>query len=298
VVVVSARKLSEIVRELGVDRVTFYTKENSAFVEAGGVRATFMCVDPAEYPQPKPLPEGLVFEYPVSTLHELHDACGFAVSKDESRPAMTGVNWEVTKTETRMVGTDGHRLAFVSRKGKYAAKFRAVLPAKLFNLIPRGADTAQVCADPTNIGFKAGDTTVHCRLIEGPYPDYERVIPKGYPGRAVLGREGLTAVLRRAAVLAHPLGRLVTLEFRRKKLVVRAETPELGRSEEETDCEYNGEELRIGFNVGYMLEVLRRLGSEKVVFELSTPLSAGVVKPAENEPDMERVYLLMPIRLD
>jgi DNA polymerase-3 subunit beta len=107
-----------------------------------------------------------------------------------------------------------------------------------------------------------------------------------------------SAALRRAAVFAHPVGRLTALEFRKGKLRLTAETPELGRSEEELDCEYSGEPLRIGFNAGYLLEILRHVSSDKVVIELSSPLSAGLFKPSEPKPDAEDTYLLMPIRLD
>jgi len=296
--ILPCRKLTEIVREIQGPRVTLYSKENNIFLEADNIRATFVKLDPAEFPEAPKLPEGIVLEFPVATLFEMFAGCGFAVSKDEGRPAMTGVNWEVSKTETRMVATDGHRLAFISRKGKFAARFKVIITSKVLGLLPQGEASVVVHSDPSRIGFKFQDTLVITKVIEGPYPDYERVIPKGYPAKAVLGREELAAVLRRAAVLAHPVGRLVIMEFKKNRLVVRAETPELGRSEEPVECDYTGDELRIGFNVGYLLEMLRHLSSEKVVLELSTPLSPGVLKPVEPKPDTEEIYLLMPIRLD
>ncbi|MEO0080640.1 MAG: DNA polymerase III subunit beta, partial [candidate division WOR-3 bacterium] len=296
--ILPCRKLTEIVREIQGDRVTFYSKENNVHLEADNIRATFVRLDPAEYPEAPKLPEGVVFEFPLPTLFELFQSCSFAVSKEETRPAMTGINWEVSKTETRMVATDGHRLAFVSRKGKFAAKFKAIVTGKVLSALPQGEESVTVYADPTRIGFKFQDTLIITKVIEGPYPDYERVIPKAYPSRAVMNREDFMAVLRRAAVLAHPVGRLVTLEFKKNRLTVRAETPELGKSEEQTGCDYSGEELHIGFNVGYLLEMLRHMSSEKVALELSTPLSPGVLKPVEPKPDTEEVFLLMPIRLD
>ncbi|MEO0074405.1 MAG: DNA polymerase III subunit beta, partial [candidate division WOR-3 bacterium] len=97
---------------------------------------------------------------------------------------------------------------------------------------------------------------------------------------------------------AHPVGRQVVFNFKGRKLTLRAETPEVGWNEEDVDCDYNGGDLRIGFNVSFILDVVRRLGSEKVIFELSTPVSPGVLRPAEEDPDIQKVYLLMPIRLD
>lgn len=297
-VIVQGRKVAEIVREMGTERVTLSSKDNTACLEAGGVRASFVCIAPEEFPEDKMMPEGVPFEFPSATLHELFDMVSFAASRDESRLQMSGVNWEIAKSETRMVATDGHRLAFVCRKGKFPTKYRAILPLKFFAVLPKGEDSTQVFSDPTYVGMRFKDTEVVCRLLEGPYPDYERVIPRGYPGRAVVAREAFQLVLRRASVLAHPLGKLTTFEFRKKKLVVRAETPDLGSSVEELECEYTGEDLRIGFNVAYVLEMVRRMSSEKVAIELSTPLSAGVMRPLDEDPETEKTFLLMPIRLD
>lgn len=296
--VVNARKLAEMVAALEAPRISFYTRDNNLHLEAHKTRTALVCADPADFPKPKELPEGTAFEFPLATLHELHEACSFAVSKDEMRPAMTGINWEVTKNETRMVATDGHRLAFAARRGKYPCKFRAILPPKLFTLLPKDKETVSISADPTLVAMKAGNTLIHCRQIEGPYPDYERVIPKSYPARAVFGRDALVAALRRSAVFAHPVGRQVVFEFKGKSLTICAKTPEVGESEEDIECDYNGENLRIAFNVSLILDALRQLESDKVTFELSTPMSPGVLKKTEQEPDTERLYLIMPIRLD
>lgn len=298
VVIVPGRKLAEVIRESGGERVTLSSKEKSVVLESGNARSTFAGLDPAEFPETPKLPEGVTFDFPLATLLELFDATAFAVSKDESRPAMAGLNWEVSKTEARMVGTDGHRLACVGRKGKFGAKAKMIIGQKILGLFPRGEEKVSVHMDPAKVGFVFQNATIITRLIEGPYPDYERVIPKGYPGKATLDHVEFTAALRRAAVFAHPVGKLVALEFKKNKLRLMAETPELGRSEEEIGCEFAGEPLRIGFNAGYMLEILRHIGSEKVVIELSNPLSAGLFKPAEPKPETDDTFLLMPIRLD
>jgi DNA polymerase-3 subunit beta len=240
----------------------------------------------------------VTMEFPLSTWFELFETVSFAASKDESRPAMTGVSWEVFKTETRMVGTDGHRLAFVGRKGKFTGKLKVIVSPKVSPLFPRGEEKFTVHLDPAKVGFVFQNATIITRQIEGPYPDYERVIPKGYPARALIEHDVFSAALRRAAVFAHPVGRLVALDFSKGKLGLKAETPDVGRSEEEVECKYSGEPVRIGFNASYMLEILRHLQSDKVAIELSNPLSSGLFKPVDEKPDTEQTFLLMPIRLD
>lgn len=296
--IVPGRKLSDVVREAGENRVVISSRDTSVNIEAGRARASFSGLDPSEFPELPKMPEGTTFELQLASVLGLYDDVGFAVSKEESRPAMTGLNWEVTKTEMRMVATDGHRLAFVSRKGKYPAKAKMLVSPKILGFFPRGEERVQVNLDPARVGFVFQGTTIITRLIEGPYPDYERVIPKGYPSKAVIEHSLLASALRRAAVFAHPVGKLVAFEFKKGRLRLVAETPELGRSEEEMDCDFTGDPLRIGFNANYTLEVLRHLASEKLLVELSNPLSAGLLKPSENKPETEATYLLMPIRLD
>jgi DNA polymerase-3 subunit beta len=298
-VALPGRKLLEITREHSTDQILLYSKNGRIHLEAGNSKVAFSGLDPAEFPEVPGLPEGATLEFPVATVMELFDAVSFAVSKDDSRPAMTGINWEVTKTEMRMVATDGHRLAFVRQKGKYAAGFKIIIAPKVFSFLPRGADTLTVHSDPAKIGVVCAETTVISRVIEGPYPDYERVIPKkSHPGKAEIEQEVLGPALRRAAVLAHPVGKLVALGFSNDGLVLEAETPELGSSKEAVPCTYTGDPVRIGFNAAYMLEILRHLETDKVAVELQSALTAGLITPVADESDLKRTYLLMPIRLD
>jgi DNA polymerase-3 subunit beta len=296
--IIPARKLSEIVREIAAESIKFSNKDMTFILEAGKTRAMFSSLDPSEFPEMPKVPEGVTMELPLATWTELLDMVSFAAGKDDTRPAMTGVNWEVSKTEVRMVATDGHRLAFVSRKGKFPNKMKAIVAPKAFALFPRGEEKFTVSADPSKLGFVFQNTTIVSRALEGPFPDYERVIPKGSPARAVIDHGAFSAALRRSAVFAHPVGRLVAFEFSKGRLALRAEAPELGREEEEIECDYSGESVRIGFNVSYLLEVMRHIASDKVVVELSGPLSAGLFKPGEEKADTEQVFLLMPIRLD
>lgn len=298
-VALPGRKLMEITREHSSESILIYSKNGKIHLEAGSSKVSFSGLDPAEFPEVPGLPEGATVDFPVVTVMDLFDAVSFAVSKDDSRPAMTGVNWEVTKTEMRMVATDGHRLAYVRRRGKYPIGFKLIVAPKVFSFLPRGADTMTVHSDPAKVGVVCADTTVITRVIEGPYPDYERVLPKkGHASKAELEQEVLAPALRRAAVLAHPVGKLVALGFSKDGLVLEAETPELGSSKENVPCSYSGEPVRIGFNAAYMLEILRHLDTDKINVELQSALSAGLVTPVGEATDVTKTYLLMPIRLD
>ncbi|MEO0074419.1 MAG: DNA polymerase III subunit beta, partial [candidate division WOR-3 bacterium] len=193
IAIVNARKLAELVNALETESVSFYTEGNNLRMDTRKTRTVLLCAAPADFPQLKELPEGTHFEFPLSTLHELYEACGFAVAKDELRQALTGINWEINNNETRMVSTDGSRLAFAARRGSYPCKLRAILPPKLFALLPRAGETISISADPTHLSFRTDNTFIFCPQIAGPYPDYERVLPKRYPARAVLVRDEFIA---------------------------------------------------------------------------------------------------------
>jgi DNA polymerase-3 subunit beta len=297
-VVLPGRKFLDIVREIRDARVTVVGTDQRVKVEAGSIKTAFNAIDPAEYPEMAPVPEGVRTEFPLATLLAMHDAVGFAASKDEGRPEMCGLSWEVGKAETRLVATDGHRLGLSTHKGKFLGRIKAIITPKVFGLFPRGESVAIVTSDPAKVGFVFQSTTVVARIIDGKYPDFERVIPKSSPGHAVLDRDELTAALRRAAVFAHPIGRAVALSFSKSRLAIHAEAPDVGSSDEDMTCEYGGDPLRIGFNAAYMLEVLKHLTPGKLTMELSSPLAAVLVRSATPTPDVDDAYLLMPIRLD
>jgi len=298
-VVLPGRKLAEICREMGGATMLLHSKEMTVHAESAGAKTRFSGLDPAEYPEMPKMPEGAALDFPIPGVLELLDAVSFAISRDESRPAMTGVNWEVSKTAMKMVATDGHRLGYVSRKGKFSSTFRQIVSARFLSLLPRSQETVSVRQDPGRIALSTADTLAIGRPIEGPYPDYDRVLPRSeHPYKAVLDHEPFSAALRRAAVFANPVGRLTSLAFSAGKVKIQAETSDVGSSEEELGCEYTGEPLKIGFNVGYVLEILRRIPGDKIVLELQNPNSAGIFKPHEKNPEMEMTYLVMPIRLD
>lgn len=297
-VALPGKKFLEMVREIAEPRVSVTGSETKVTVEAGNTKAVFTALDPAEFPEMAPVPEGVKTEFPLSTLLAMYGSVGFAVSKDESRLAMCGLNWEVGKADTRLVATDGHRLALTTHKGKFPGRIKAIVMPKVFGLFPRGESSVVVTSDPAKIGFVFQSTKVVARIIEGPYPDFERVISKGYPASASLDRDGLMAALRRAAVLANPIGRQVAFRFSKSRLAIHAEAPELGTSDEEVPCEYGGEPLQIGFNAVYVLEVLRQLVPGPVKMELSSPLAAALMRSGVAQPDVEDTFLLMPIRLD
>ncbi len=297
-VILSGKKLLEAVRELSADKLSLTLKDSRVYLEADGSTSIFSGLDPTEFPEVPGLPKDNELEFPLATFEEIFQATSFAISKDDSRPVMCGVYWTISSTETRMVATDSYRLAFAKKKGQFAGKLEAIIAPKVFAFFPKGVDKVTVSIDQAKIGMVFPNSTIITRLIEGPYPDYERIMPKDYPFRMQTKVANFTSALRRAAVFAHPIGRLVVLNLSTKESMIFAETQDLGQTTQLFDANYEGDELKIGFNADYLLEILRHIDSEEVVMEFLNPLAAGVIKPASSQSDIEKIYLLMPIRLE
>jgi DNA polymerase-3 subunit beta len=297
-VILPGKKLLDAVRELSAETLTLSIKENKVHLEADGSSSIFSVLDPAEYPEVPEIPKTSKIEFPQTVLEECFDDTGFAVSKEESRPAMCGVYLRINKTETQMVATDGYRLAYIKKSGKFDGTLDAIIAPKVLNLFPKGEDKIAITADTAKIGFKFANTTIVSRLIEGPYPDYQRIMPDKHTCRMQVNSDEFIGALRRAAVFAHPVGRLIALHLSAKKSSVFAETQDLGQSTQEFTAKYKGEDLKIGFNVSYLLEILNSLKSDEVIMEFVNPLAAGVIKPGTEIENTERLYLLMPIRLE
>ncbi len=297
-VILPGKKLLDAVRELPTDKLTLSVKDNKVYIESEGSSSIFTSLDPSEYPEVPPVPKDTKIEFPQGMLEECFQATGFAVSREESRPAMCGVYLKITKSEIRMVATDGYRLAFVKKSGKFDGGLEAIVAPKVFNLFPEQENKITICADASRIGFIFANTTIISRLIEGPYPDYERIIPNKSTCQMTVKNDMFSGALRRAAVFAHPVGRLVALNLSSKLCSVFAETADLGQSTQEFEAKYKGDDLKIGFNVSYLIEILHAISSEEAMMEFVNPLAAGVIKPALKDEGTDRLYLLMPIRLE
>ncbi|MHB1170823.1 MAG: DNA polymerase III subunit beta, partial [Longimicrobiales bacterium] len=239
-----------------------------------------------------------------SLLHDLIRQTSFAVSTEESRPILNGVLWQLTDSDMRMVATNGHRLARLSVPTSAPGAPRAdlIVPPKALAQVERlfGAeDEIEVARSENHLGFRKNGTQVFTRLIEGPYPNYEQVIPRDNDKNAIADKNQLTQALRRMAVVASDQTHRVRLSFNTNTLRFSVETPDLGEATEELEIEYGGEALDIGFNASYLLEVLRYMPSEDVKLTMKAPERAATIEPVSRDGDDAADYLclVMPLRL-
>ncbi|MGH7554294.1 MAG: DNA polymerase III subunit beta [Longimicrobiales bacterium] len=301
---VPAKKLQELARELPEHPVRLTTKGDRLELVCG--RATFRLngMPRDEFPTFPAVDFGRSWKIKGRVLHELIRQTSFAVSTEESRPILNGVLWQLGDNSMRMVATNGHRLArlAVEATGGGAPRADLIVPPKALVQVERlfsSDDEVEVARSDNHLGFRKEGTQVFTRLIEGPYPPYEQVIPKDNDKVVVADRNLLTHALRRMAVVASDQTHRVRLSFASNNLRFSVETPDLGEAHEELEVDYQGDPLDIGFNANYLLEVLRYMPTEDVRLTFKAPERAATIEPSRHNGDQAPDYLclVMPLRL-
>jgi DNA polymerase-3 subunit beta len=301
-ITVHARRFGDLVKDLSRAPVLITVREGIVHVECQKTRAKFPGIDKDEFPKlPALSPKGQ-FEIDGTRFRRAIRKTSFCVSRDETRPALTGLLWRFTKAETMLVATDGYRLAKVSWKGGEVKEPRDLILtpkplSQVANLLHEIDVPVKVAFDENHALFQVGATDIYSRLIEGTFPKYEQVIPKESPKRLVINREALLVACRRVSHVSDSLSHQMQLSLGPNAIAVKAESAEQGEVRDELPVEYDGESMEIGFNAAFLMEILKAIDGERVVFRLSTPVTAGLVEPEEATDGETNLFLIMPLRL-
>jgi DNA polymerase-3 subunit beta len=271
----------------------------------------FPTQDAADFPRIPELKAESKAALEGEALSRLIARTAYAASTEETRPQLNGVLIQGGGERVVFVATDGHRLARASAKGGFGDLSRegVIIPARALATMSRAAAEAtspveiRIADGRGHAGFVAqvGEfrVAVTARLLEGPYPNYEQVIPKDNPRTLTATRSELMEAVDIVASHADANTQQVRFSLQPGKLAVSSATADFGAGEQSLAAEYQGEPMDIGYNARYLLQTLRNIPTEKVVFRLKTALSAGIVEPvgALAQPDEELLCLVMPLRL-
>lgn len=228
----------------------------------------------------------------------------FATSSDELRPAMTGVYVSLGEKNTTFVATDGHRLVRYRRADIKSDNGNAIIiPRKALNLLkatlPTENTEVSIDFNMSNAFFKFGSIRMICRLIDERFPDYENVIPAQNPIKMTISRTDLLGSLRRIAIYANKTTHQVRLKITGSELQVSAEDLDFSNeANERLSCEHEGEDIEIGFNAKFIIEMLSNLDTDQVKLNMSAPNKAGVILPVEKDKDEDILMLVMPVMLN
>ncbi len=301
---VSAHILHSIVRKLpdGVEISLELTSKGSQMVVSAGKSVfTLSCLPPEDFPaiHAKELP--YQFAVPAKTLHRMLNRTGFAMSTEETRYYLNGIYFHPYEgVELRAVATDGHRLARMSVPlPQGTPQFPGViLSRKTVNevqgLLLDSDQDVKIALSETQVSFTFPDVFLTSRLIDGTFPDYERVIPTGNEKRLTLDMEGFSKSVERVSTVAAEKTRGIKVSLKDGKLVLSVASSEIGSAVEEMDVEYAGEPLEIGFNAAYVADLASQMKGGVAEFAMADPATAVVIK---DQQDQDALFLLMPMRV-
>jgi DNA polymerase-3 subunit beta len=279
-------------------------EETRIRIECKETRYSIMGIAEEEFPKIPVTQSKEKIALPAGTLRRMIEKTAFAVSKDETRPALNGIFWRIEPGQMEMVATDGYRLAKIEKTGKFPVKGRKdllVSPKALTQMVHLfgGAPDAdvEITVDSNYLVFAFGGTVVYSRLLEGPFPRYEQVIPKNNTKIAVVDRSEAIVACRRVAILSDTLTHQVQVTVDRDSLSLRSNTPDLGEATDHVAAEYSEDKMDIGYNAMYLTDILKNIDGDKVKVRLDTPIKAALLEPLEQEKDENYFCLLMPLRL-
>lgn len=229
----------------------------------------------------------------------------FATADDELRPVMNGLFFDFEPDSVTFVASDGHKLVRSKSAMQTGLEERKsfILPKKpaqlLKILLAKEQEDVSIAFDERFASFETADFNLTCRLIDGRYPNYNSVIPQNNPYRITVDRQMLIGVLRRVSVFSSQASSLIKMRLLPDQIVVSAQDIDFSTSAEESlICQYNGNEMSIGFKSPFLIDILNNISSTDVIFQLADPSRAGLIIPSEQNENEDLLMLLMPMMLN
>lgn len=300
-ITVSARKLLDICRALPEDAILQFTLEGDHILLRSGKSRFMLTTLPAkDFPNIEDSPFNTEFTLDQAKLKSLLAKTYFAMGQQDVRHYLNGALIDINQGVIKCVATDGHRLAYSAMSDVVIgeAKLRVILPRKsvleLMRLLDANDNPIKVFIGDNHFRVVSTDFTFTSKLINAQYPDYEKLIPRAIENTAIASREALKQAFARASILSNEKFRGVRLQLDRDRLRILANNPEQEEAEEIVQLEYQGNEIEIGFNVAYLLDVVSTIASENIRWSFTDP-NGGVLIEAHDKDDS--LYVVMPMRL-
>ncbi|MCB0483085.1 MAG: DNA polymerase III subunit beta [Flavobacteriales bacterium] len=306
-IAVPARTLLDALKLFAEQPLSFNVDESSFIIEVAtdNGKYKFSGVNPEDYPRLPELENAAQATADADVFFAAISKTFFAAGNDDLRPVMSGVYFELNEDNMTFVATDAHKLVRYTRKGTGVSKAASfIMPRKPSNLLKSmlSAADGEVTLEynGTNAHFSLGHLRLICRLIDGKYPNYDAVIPKSNENHITVDRQQFVASVKRVSIFSNKSTHQVRLKIAGNELTVMAEDLDFSNEAvERLTCNHNGEDIEIGFNSRYLLEMLGNVESEFVQLELSEPNKAGLLVPAEgNDGDEQLLMLIMPVMLN
>jgi len=316
---VSGKKLYEIVRELPEETIHIQKKENHWItLQCGKSIFNLVGLDPDEFPSLPTYQDGYFSRVSTHLIKEMIEKTVFAASNEESRYHLNGILFlqikqspvssgtgQEGKEILRMVATDGHRLSLIDREGETIRGIEkgVIIPKKGVLEIKKiigdrdEEGMMEIYFDQSHGFFKFGKSLMVIRLIDGEFPEYEQVIPKGNDKKLVMEKERIYGCLRRVSTMASERVEGIKVSLKKDSVEIFSYHQDFGDAKEEVEVVYEGPPLEIGFNARYLIEALNVIDADEVIMELKDEGSPGIIKPPSSKDSSHQLCIIMPMRI-
>jgi len=307
-VAIPAKILIDTLKNLPEQPVTFSIDENNYNIEINSDNGRYKLAgeNSADFPKVPEISDGYSFTVNANILGLAIGNTIFSTSTDELRPAMTGVFFRLSSNSCTFVSTDGHRLVKYIRTDISGDEVDhdMIIPRKSLNLLKTiipsdDKNDINIEFNASNAFFSNDNIKLVCRLIDERYPDYENVIPSDNSNSIEVDKSEILSSLKRISIYANKTTNQVRLKVSGSEILISAEDLDFSNeANERISCEHDGDDIEIGFNAKFLIEILSNIHSDKVIFKLSEPNRAGLVLPEDIEDEEDLTMLVMPVMLN
>lgn len=307
VIAIPAKLLLDTLKSLPDQPLTFTINLETKAIEIKSDYGKYQLSgqDGGEFPKTPEVESPTNLEVKGELLFNAIDKTIFASGNDDLRPVMSGVYFQLSKDDLTFVATDAHKLVKYKRTDAKTSKSATfIMPKKplnlLKNILSSIEEEVKVEFNETNASFKFEDTQLICRLIDGKYPNYEAVIPKENPNKLTIDRAALLSSIKRVSIFSSKTTHQVRLKMSGSELNIAAEDVDFNNeAKERLNCQFDGDDMEIGFNSRFLIEMLSNLSTDEVNIEMSAPNRAGILTPATgNDAEEQVLMLVMPVMLN
>jgi DNA polymerase III subunit beta len=298
-----AKKFFEIVRALPDTDVRIEQQNSTVTVAADRFDSKMQTLPREDFPTVPEAGGTATATLPGKVFREMVARTQFAITSEDTRYFLNGAQLVLTPASMTLVATDGHRLALVTvpREAEGTEELKVILPKKtlmeLSRLLGDGDEAIRYEQGENHLFFHVGDRLLISRKIDGQFPAYERVIPKGNDKRIEFERDRVTSAIKRVALLSNERSRAVKLLIDGAKVEVTSSSPEFGEAKEQLNVEYSGPALQICFNAQYVLDFLSVVETDAIALELKDEVSQALMRPVNPPAGHEYTYVIMPMRI-
>ncbi len=306
VIALNARLLVDAIKTFPEQPLTFVVQDNNTVeISSDFGKYDMACYDGSEFPKTKELEDPSETLLNSGVLSTAINHTLFATGNDDLRPVMSGVFFQLQTDKLTFVATDAHKLVKYERTDLSTDKpAEFIMPKKplniLKNILADLEEDVKIEYNETNVKYTFNNTVLTCRLIDGKYPNYDAVIPKDNPNRLIVNRASFLNSVRRASIFSSKTTHQIRLRMAGTELNISAEDIDFSnKADERLTCQYEGDDMQIGFNSKFLLEMLNNLNSEDVLIEMSVPNRAGILTPLNGKEEGENILMLvMPVMLN